>query len=92
MAIELVRTRRIFGLQIIIIQLNFPLFGYPVDSRLISAFNKEVQVFQKAALLFKPPIEIIEIPCRVMLVLQLFTRMVMIRIYKKCILHMRTQL
>ena len=40
----------------------FPLFGYPVDSRLISAFNKEVQVFQKAALLFKTPIEIIEIP------------------------------
>jgi hypothetical protein len=25
----------------------FPLFGYPVDSRLISAFNKEVEVFQK---------------------------------------------
>lgn len=67
MAIELVRTRRIFGLQIIIIHLishyfYFPLFGYPVDSRLISAFNKEVQVFQKAALLFKTPIEIIEIP------------------------------
>ncbi len=40
----------------------FPLFGYPVDSRLISAFNKEVEVFQKAASLFKNPIEIIEIP------------------------------
>lgn len=40
----------------------FPLFGCPGDSRLIRAFNKEVEVFQKAALLFKTPIEIIEIP------------------------------
>lgn len=40
----------------------FPLFGYPVDNRLISAFNKEVEVFQKAASLFRTPIEIIEIP------------------------------
>ena len=40
----------------------FPLFGYPVDKRLIKAFDKEIEVFQKAAGLFKTPIEIIKIP------------------------------
>jgi len=40
----------------------FPLFGYPVDKRLIKAFDKEIEVFQKAAGLFETPIEIIKIP------------------------------
>lgn len=40
----------------------FPLFGYPVDKRLIKAFDKEIAVFQKAAGLFETPIEIIKIP------------------------------
>jgi len=40
----------------------FPLFGYPVDKRLIKAFDKEIEVFQKAAGLFNTPIEIIKIP------------------------------
>lgn len=40
----------------------FPLFGYPGDKRLIKAFDKEIEVFQKAAGLFETPIEIIKIP------------------------------
>jgi pimeloyl-ACP methyl ester carboxylesterase len=39
-----------------------PLFGRPVDPRLVAAFDKEVAVFLKAAALFDPPIEILEIP------------------------------
>ncbi|MFK7760509.1 MAG: alpha/beta hydrolase family protein [Candidatus Midichloriaceae bacterium] len=39
-----------------------PLFGKPIDQRLISSFNTETKVFQKACSLFTPSIEIIEIP------------------------------
>ena len=38
------------------------LFGTPVDQRLIGAFDKEVEAFEKAAALFEPPIEPVEIP------------------------------
>jgi pimeloyl-ACP methyl ester carboxylesterase len=38
------------------------LFGSPVDPRLIAAFDREVNAFLKAAALFEPPIEPIEIP------------------------------
>ncbi|WP_321473099.1 alpha/beta fold hydrolase [uncultured Paludibaculum sp.] len=40
----------------------FPLFGAPVDPRLIRAFQSEVMCFQHAASLSQPPIEAIEIP------------------------------
>jgi pimeloyl-ACP methyl ester carboxylesterase len=39
-----------------------PLFGKPVDHRLLAAFDKETAAFHKAASLFDPPVEIIEIP------------------------------
>src|SRR5205823_5574240 len=39
-----------------------PLFGRPVDPRLVSAFDAEAVTFRKAAALFDPPIEAIEIP------------------------------
>ena len=38
-------------------------FGTPVDPRLIEAFDREVDAFLKAAALFEPPIEPVEIPC-----------------------------
>src|SRR5215208_7068610 len=37
------------------------LFGTPVDRRLIGAFDREVDAFEKAAL-FEPPVEPVEIP------------------------------
>jgi pimeloyl-ACP methyl ester carboxylesterase len=40
----------------------FPLFGSPIDPRLIETFEKESGAFKKAASLFDPPIEILEIP------------------------------
>src|SRR5579885_2399693 len=40
----------------------FPLFGNPVDSRLITAFANETECFQQAAALCMPEIEVIEIP------------------------------
>lgn len=40
----------------------FPLFGKPVDPRLVEAFERETKVFHKAAPLFSPPIEVLEIP------------------------------
>ncbi len=40
----------------------FPLFGKPVDPRLIEAFERETECFRKAAALFSPPIEALEIP------------------------------
>jgi pimeloyl-ACP methyl ester carboxylesterase len=40
----------------------FPLFGAPVDPRLVAAFEKEVATFLKAGERFDPPIEAIEIP------------------------------
>ena len=39
-----------------------PLYGSPVDPRLVEAFDKETTVFQKAAALMKPPVEPVEIP------------------------------
>src|ERR671921_880189 len=39
-----------------------PLYGSPVDPRLVQAFDKETTVFQKAAALMKPPVEPVEIP------------------------------
>lgn len=38
------------------------LFGTPVDRRLIEAFDREVEAFSKAAALFEPPVEPVEIP------------------------------
>lgn len=40
----------------------FPLFGKPVDPRLVEAFEREVESFRKAATFFSPPIEALEIP------------------------------
>lgn len=40
----------------------FPLFGKPVDARLIAAFENEVTAFQKALTLYDTPIEVLEIP------------------------------
>jgi pimeloyl-ACP methyl ester carboxylesterase len=39
-----------------------PLYGSPVDPRLVEAFDKETTVFQKAAALMRPPVEPVEIP------------------------------
>ena len=39
-----------------------PLFGRPVDPRLIAAFDKEEAAFHKAATLCEPAVEILEIP------------------------------
>ena len=38
------------------------LFGTPVDRRLVEGFDREVGAFLKAAALFEPPIEPVEIP------------------------------
>jgi pimeloyl-ACP methyl ester carboxylesterase len=38
------------------------LFGSPVDPRLVEAFDKETEAFQKAAALMTPPVEPVEIP------------------------------
>ena len=38
------------------------LFGAPVDPRLVAAFDQEVEMFLKAAKLFEPAIEPVEIP------------------------------
>ncbi len=38
------------------------LFGTPADPRLIEAFDREVDAFLRAAALFEPPIEPVEIP------------------------------
>jgi pimeloyl-ACP methyl ester carboxylesterase len=40
----------------------FPLFGKPVDPRLVEAFERETRAFHKSAPLFSPPIEVLEIP------------------------------
>ena len=40
----------------------FPLFGKPLDPRLLAAFERETEAFHKAASLVSPPIEILEIP------------------------------
>ncbi len=40
----------------------FPLYGRPVDPRLVSAYDAEVATFLKAAALADPPIEAIAIP------------------------------
>lgn len=40
----------------------FPLYGTPVDPRLVQAFESEVAAFQRAAALSRPPIEAVEIP------------------------------
>ena len=39
-----------------------PLYGSPVDPRLVEAFDKETDTFQKAAALMTPPVEPVEIP------------------------------
>jgi len=39
-----------------------PLYGSPVDPRLVEAFDKETTVFQKAAALMRSPVEPVEIP------------------------------
>jgi pimeloyl-ACP methyl ester carboxylesterase len=39
-----------------------PLFGSPVDPRLVAAFDMEVKAFHLAAALFDPPVEVMEIP------------------------------
>ncbi|VVC77206.1 2,6-dihydropseudooxynicotine hydrolase [Aquicella siphonis] len=39
-----------------------PLFGRPLDPRLTHAFSRECETFQKAARLFSPAIECLEIP------------------------------
>jgi pimeloyl-ACP methyl ester carboxylesterase len=40
----------------------FPLYGKPVDPRLVEAFERETDSFRKGAPLFSPPIEALEIP------------------------------
>lgn len=40
----------------------YPLFGKPVDPRLVVAFERETASFHMAAALFCPPIEVLEIP------------------------------
>src|SRR4051812_9012956 len=39
-----------------------PLYGSPVDPRLLEAFDKEAAAFQKAAALMSSPVEAVEIP------------------------------
>ncbi len=39
-----------------------PLYGSPVDPRLVQAFDKETTVFRKAAALMRSPVESVEIP------------------------------
>jgi pimeloyl-ACP methyl ester carboxylesterase len=39
-----------------------PLYGSPVDPRLVEAFDKEAKAFQKAAALMTSPVEPVEIP------------------------------
>src|ERR687884_175509 len=39
-----------------------PLYGSPVDPRLVEAFDKETAAFQKASALMTPPVEPVEIP------------------------------
>ena len=39
-----------------------PLYGSPVDPRLVEAFDKETEAFQKAAALMTSPVEPVEIP------------------------------
>lgn len=39
-----------------------PLFGAPVDPRLVEAFDRETEAFQRAAALMTPPVEPVEIP------------------------------
>jgi hypothetical protein len=38
------------------------MFALPVDPRVIEAYDKQTDAFQKAAALFEPPIEIVKIP------------------------------
>ena len=38
------------------------MFALPVDPRVIGAYQKQTEAFQKAAALFEPPIEILKIP------------------------------
>jgi pimeloyl-ACP methyl ester carboxylesterase len=39
-----------------------PLYGSPVDPRLVEAFDKETAAFRKGAALMTPPVEAVEIP------------------------------
>lgn len=39
----------------------FPLYGKPVDPRLVEAFERETDSFHKSTRLFSPPIEVLEI-------------------------------
>jgi pimeloyl-ACP methyl ester carboxylesterase len=39
-----------------------PLFGAPVDARLVAAFDREAEAFRKAAALMSPAVEAVEIP------------------------------
>src|SRR3712207_309167 len=39
-----------------------PLYGSPVDPRLVEAFDKEAKAFQKASALMTSPVEPVEIP------------------------------
>src|ERR687889_1863594 len=39
-----------------------PLYGSPVDPRLVEAFDNETEAFQKAAAFMTPPVEPVEIP------------------------------
>jgi dienelactone hydrolase len=39
-----------------------PFYGAPVDSRLVEAFDQETAAFRRAAALFDPPVEPVEIP------------------------------
>ncbi len=39
-----------------------PLFGAPVDARLVAAFDREAEAFRKAAALMTPAVEAVEIP------------------------------
>jgi hypothetical protein len=38
------------------------LFGTPANPRLIEAFDREIEAFLKAATLFEPPVDPVEIP------------------------------
>src|SRR3712207_1896166 len=41
-----------------------PLYGSPVDARLVEAFDKETAAFRKGAALMRPPVEIGRASCR----------------------------
>jgi dienelactone hydrolase len=39
-----------------------PLFGAPVDARLVAAFDREAEAFRQAAVRMTPPVEAVEVP------------------------------